>query len=371
MKRKTILSVLAVCILVPSLALAGISFEGTVVSKDSIAVMAPFGGVVSSVSVQAGDIVDTGDALADVMTAKVYATTAGEITGVFGQAGDYVDNVADRYGAVLYITPERRYTISADTSEGYDTSDNLYLHLGETVYLRSYASSNGNTGVGEITAIDGTSFTVETTQGDFWVGETISVYRDPEFEAITRIGRGDLSRAAEIAINGSGSIVAMYVQDGDTVERGQLLYETVSGELDALAADGSQIRFTAAGIVESVEVSAGVSVEKGALVATVCAADAMQARVEINEYDLAYIKVGDTVKLSFSYDDLGMNTITGTVEMISDISFSSDTSDVSYYVYVDFRPNEDIRLGMTVIMETMDAVPSESEAETDMAETMP
>jgi len=354
MKRKTILSILVVCILVPSLAFASVSFEGSVVSKNSTAVMASFGGVVSSVEVQAGDIVEAGDVLAEVITTKVYATTAGEITGVFGQTGDYVDNVVDRYGAVLYITPERKYTITADISRGYNEGANIYVHLGETVYLRSYALSIGNTGTGVITAVDGDEFTVETTQGEFWVGETISVYRDSEYTTSTRIGRGELSRVDEIAMSGSGSIIAMYVEDGDTVERGQLLYETVSGELDNLTADGNELKFTAAGIVESIEVSAGTSVEKGALVATVCSTDTMQVLVEINEYDLADVHVGDEVYLSFNFDDSGSSTIVGTVEMISDISFSSDSSDVSYYVYVDFVPTDDIRLGMTVLMETMD-----------------
>ena len=356
MKQKTIFSILAVCILVPSLAFASVSFEGTVVSSDTTAVMAAFGGVISSVSVQAGDVVDVGDVLADVTTTKVYASEAGEVTGIFGQVGDYVDNVVDRYGAVLYITPENKYIIEeADISRGYNDGENIYVHLGETVYLRSYSLSIGNLGEGVITAVDGDTFTVETTDGEFWVGETISVYRDSEYTTSSRIGRGDLSRAEEVAVGDTGgSIVAIYVQDGDVVERGQLLYETVSGELDNLTADGNELKSTAAGIVESIEISAGSSVEKGALVATVCSSDTMQVLVEINEYDLADVHVGDEVLLSFTYDDTGSSYITGTVEMISDISFSSDSSDVSYYVYIDFEPTEEIRLGMTVLMETID-----------------
>jgi biotin carboxyl carrier protein len=358
MKRKGMLSILAVCILVPSLALAGASFEGTVVSKNPIAIMAPFGGVVSAVDLQAGDFAQAGDVLAEVATSKVYATVAGEVTGMFGQAGDSVDNVVNRYGAVLYITPERKYVITADTGEGYESSDNLYVHLGETVYLRSFTLANGNTGVGIITAVSGSNFTVETTQGDFWIGETVSVYRDSGYAAKTRIGRGDAGRAAEVAVSGSGSIIALYVQDGDTVERGQLLYETVSGELDNLVADGNRIKIPVAGIVESVNVSAGASVAKGALVATICPAEEMQVLVEINEYDLSDIHVGDTVSLTFSNDDSGLNAAVGTVEMISDISFSTDTSDVTYNVYVDFEATENIRLGMTVTMELTDEAES-------------
>lgn len=366
MKHKAILALLVVCALAPSLALASVSFEGTVVAKEGVAVMAPFGGVVSAVAAQAGDLVEAGDVLAEVATTKVYATTAGEVTGVFGQVGDDADTVADRYGAVLYIIPERKYTIAADTSKGYDSSENLYVHLGETVYLKSLAAAYDNTGTGLITAVDGEDFTVETTAGEFYLGETVSVYREPDFANQSRIGRGTLERVAEVAVSATGSIVALYVRDGDRVERGQLLYETVSGELDGLRADGSQIKSTASGIVQSIELSIGTSVEKGALVATICPEDSMQVLVEINEYDLADVKVGDTVNLSFGLDDPGMNTVAGTVEMISAISFTSDSSDVSYYVYVDFETDAAIRLGMTAIMETIDA-PAEEEAAAEEA----
>ncbi len=361
--KKVLATVLAACVLLPGLALAGVSFEGTVVSKDTVAVMAPFGGVVSLINVQAGDMVQAGDVLAEVTTTKAYAETAGEVTGVFGQVGDYADNVVDRYGAVLYITPERKYTISADTSEAYDTSDNLYVHLGEEVYLRSVSNTYKNTGTGIVTAVDGDSFTVETTSGEYYMGENISIYRDSEFAYKSRIGRGEIDRAEEIAVTDSGSIVKLYVQDGDMVQRGQLLYETVSGELEGLVADGNQIKSTVSGIVESISLSAGESVEKGALAVTICPADTMQVLVEINEYDLADVKVGDTVDLSFNYDDLGTNTVTGTVAMISDISYTTDTSDVTYDVYVDFEPSDMIRLGMTVMMETIDAAAAESAAE--------
>ena len=143
----------------------------------------------------------------------------------------------------------------------------------------------------------------------------------------------------------------MYVQDGDEVVRGQLLYETVTGELEDLVADGNLIKVTTSGIVESVSVSAGSSVSQGGLVAAICPKDNMQILIEVNEYDLMDIAVGDTVALTFTYDDIGMSTGTGTVEMISDVSVSTDTSDVSYEVYINFDAEDDTRLGMTVMVD--------------------
>lgn len=370
MKRKGILSVLAVltaCLLLPGFALASASFDGTVVSENAITVTAPFGGLVESVSVAEGDYVEAGDVLAEVRTTKVYASTDGEITGLFAQVGDDVENVVNRYGAALYITPTNKYTIEADTDYAYASSDNMYVHLGETVYLRSYNFAIYNEGVGTITSVSGEDYTVETEEGDFWMGETVSIYRDADYDSTSRIGRGDITRTSEVAVSDSGSIVALYVQDGDEVERGQLLYETVDGELADLAADGNQIKSAVSGIVESVSVSAGSNVEQGGMVATICPKENMQIEIEVNEYDLMDIAVGDTVSLTFNYEDVATSESTGTVQMISDVSFSTDTSDVTYNVYIDFTAEEDTRLGMTVMVSLLD---NDAAAEVEEEETV-
>ena len=365
MKKKGTLFALAVltaCFLLPGFALAGASFDGTVVSENAVAVTAPFGGMVETVAVQTGDYVNAGDVLASVRTTKVYAPHDGEITGLFAQEGDSVANVVNRYGAAMYITPSNKFTIEADTDFAYASADNVYVHLGETVYIRSYNFQIYNKGTGIITAVDGENFTVETAGGEFWMGETVSMYRDADYDKTSRIGRGDVTRTPEITVSEGGSIVAMHVQDGERVVRGQLLYETVTGELRDLVADGNQIKAATAGIVETMDVAAGGTVEQGGLVATICPRDHMQIVMDVNEYDLIDIAQGDTVALTFTYDDMGFSTATGVVSMISDVSFSTDTSDVTYAVYIDFDPAEDIRLGMTVMVDLL-------EKETEPVET--
>jgi len=365
MKRRgilTVLAVLTVCFLLPGFALASASFEGTVVSENPVAVTAPFGGMVERLQVQAGDYVNAGDMLAIVRTTKVYAPHDGEITGLFAQEGDMVEHVANRYGAAMYITPSNKFTIQADTDYAYATADNLYVHLGEEVYIRSYNFQIYNEGTGIITAVDGEDYTVETTDGEFWMGETVSMYRDADYDKTSRIGRGDVSRTAEIAVTDGGSIVAMHVQEGERVVRGQLLYETVSGELRDLVADGNQIKTAVGGIVESMNVTVGTDVTQGGLVAAICPRDHMQIVMDVNEYDLIDIAVGDTVALTFTYDDMGFSTGNGTVCAISDISFSTDTSNVTYAVYIEFSATEDTRLGMTVMVDLIEKemVPDET-----------
>lgn len=56
---------------------AAISFEGKVVSSESVAVLAPFGGLVDSVGLRVGDPIKLGDSVANISTTKVYATSDG------------------------------------------------------------------------------------------------------------------------------------------------------------------------------------------------------------------------------------------------------------------------------------------------------
>ena len=64
--------------------------------------------------------------------------------------------------------------------------------------------------------------------------ETVSIYRRSDYAESSRIGRGTVAAAKVVPIKGSGSILKMHVANGDFVERGELLFETVTGGLDGL-----------------------------------------------------------------------------------------------------------------------------------------
>lgn len=94
------------------------------------------------------------------------------------------------------------------------------------------------------------------------------IYRDEALTASSRLGRGTVSRTAETAVSGTGSIVKLHVQDGETVQRGQLLFETVTGSLDGLYAMSNEIVSEVSGIVAQLNVSAGATVNKGDVLLT-------------------------------------------------------------------------------------------------------
>lgn len=350
--RRLLAAMAAALMLLPGSALAEVSFEGTVSSAGTRVVSAPFGGTVGSVSVKAGDRVQAGDMVAEVETTKVYAPQSGTITGIFAQEGDALAEVSERYGAALYIAPERKYSVTADIEKAYNSSASKYVNIGETVYL-SCTSDGGHSAVGVITGVQGTEYTVETTQGELKMGETVNVYRSQEHTSKSRIGRGSVSRTSELAVTGEGSLIKLHVSDGETVERGQLLFETVQGSLDGLYATGSEMTSDINGIVASVSVQEGEAINKGATLISVYPEDAMQVEILVDEYDLSAVAEGDSVEILFGYDAQTARSVQGVVRMISSIS-ASESSETAYRAYIDFEATEDIRLGMSAVVNILD-----------------
>ena len=376
---KRIASILAALLLTLgtlTAAVAETTFDGVVSNGEQIAVLAPFGGTVSTLGVRAGQEITLGQEIASVETTKVYASTDGTVSGVFGQPGDNAEDVAARSGAVLYVAPTGKYTITADIQKAYNNSDNKYVSIGETVYLESYYSSNGHEATGIITAADGVQYTVVTTEGELLMEETVVIYRDAAHTSTSRIGRGTVSRTPEVAVGGTGSIVALHVQDGDAVTRGQLLFETVTGTLDGLYASGNTIVSGVEGIVVSVNATVGAALNKGDTVLTVYPRSAMQVKIEVDEYDLTAIREGDSVTLTFSYDEGNATVYPGTVAMISHVSESTDGSDATYLAYIDFTPDANIRLGMSAVASLggggdADALAADEQEPAQVAESAP
>lgn len=366
---KTLLALcLALVCLCPAALGESTTFEGTVVPGETVGVTAPFGGAVASFSLRRGSLLSRGDVIARIETTKIYAPDGGTVCGVFGQAGDSVETVTARYGTVLYIAPENKYAISADIEKAYNSSETRYVNIGEAVYL-SCATDASHTAQGRITAVNGTGYTVETTGGELVMGETVNIYRTPEMTARQRIGRGTVSRTGEIAVSGGGSILYMHVKDGDTVARGQLLYETVLGDLDGLYATSNEIVSQVGGVIASVGVQAGGSVQKGETLLTVYPRESLQVEIDVTEYDLAHIAQGDTVTLSFNWDETGQTQYQGRVAMISRVSEAAD-SEATYKGYIDFQPGEEVRLGMTVVVYTQGAEPGGQAGEKGSAQEL-
>lgn len=324
-----------------------VSLDGTVTASYTYEIYSDSSATVENVFVSEGETLQAGDAIASLRTTKVYAEEDGTVTAVFANVGDLTDTVAERYGASIYLEGSVTYTITASTEKAYDSIESKLVHVGETVYLRG-RTNESHVGTGVITAVDGTSYTVQVTEGDFLVGETVSIYRSESYLDAERVGRGDVARTAPITVTGTGRVIAMYANPGSEMMRGDLLMETLegSGTSNVIAAD-------VAGVVAAVNVAQGSAIEENAVAVVIWPSDAMQIEATVNETDLASVNIGDTVNLTFDWNADSGETMTGTVSRISAIS-DADSEDTVFTVTISFTPDESVRYGMNVTVTTLD-----------------
>lgn len=264
--------------------------------------------------------------------------------------------IEQRYGALVYIEPINRFTLACSMEKAYNSSENRYLHIGEKVYLRC-TKDRSHQGWGVLTAIDAedeNNFTVEVTGGAFYMGETVNIYRDSAYNGKSCIGRGTVGRTQTVAITGEGSVLRMHVRPGDTVERGELLFETVKGTLDGLYAPDKQVVSPLNGVVAVVDATNGTAVDKDAKLVTVYPSDSLQIQMLLTEEDLSYIYVGKEALIEFNWDNQSRKRFDGAVSAISFVNREDDEANATglqsaqYLAYLDFTPDETVRLGMTV-----------------------
>lgn len=354
MKKRLLIAALC-ALMLPALAMAETMFSGVITAGETQVITAPYGGIVQNVAVRVGDSVKIGDPIAEVATTRVYAMTDGTVSGVFAQAGDAAEDIKNRYGALVYIEPINRFTLSASTEKAYNSSENRYIHIGETVFL-TCTKDGTHQGKGIVTAIDEEDeqkYTVEVTGGEFYMGETVNIHRDSAYTNESRIGRGTVERTAPVAVAGEGSVLCMHVRAGDAVERGELLFETVDGTLDGLYAPGTQVVSDRKGVIASVDAGNGTAVEKGAKIASIYPTDAMQVSMVISESDLMDVQVGGAATIEFNWNADSEKRFDGVISAISYVNEEVEEGQggaAQYVAYIDFTPDETVRLGMTVVV---------------------
>ncbi len=344
-------------------ALAQVTFQGTVISRETKAVIAPFGGLIDDIALRKGDVVHVGDAVATIRTTKVYAEMDGIVSGIFAKEGDQTEGITERYGGVMYLEPLNKYLVAATTEKAYNSSATKYVHIGEQVYL-SCTKDGTHVGTAVVTKVEAvnesgnTPYTLEVTSGEFYMGETVGIYRSADHASESRIGRGTIQQNAAVPVKGTGSVLKTHVQVGDRVERGEVLFETVEGVLDGLYAVDNTIYSPLDGFVATVDATQGSAVEKGGKLITVFPTDAMQIEMQVSELDLAEIHEGDKVSIEFEWDADGALQLEGVVSGISSVGTEkaegSTAADAQYSAYVDFTPVDSVRLDMSVIVYVQD-----------------
>lgn len=339
----------ALLMLTPSLvasaedeAQAALILTGKVEAKETTTIAAPMGGAVLPFQLKAGDHVDAGDTLFTIDTTKVYAPLDGTVTGIFAQPGDTAAYAQNRYGALCYIEPEESLIIQTTTTTGYDRGRSHTLYIGDEVFLAT--ASNTQTGVGRVISLSGDTFSVEVQDGQIALYDNVSIYYDARLSPESRVGRGDVTRANAIAVTADGAVLRVLVQDGQQVQRGDVLFEMVSGTLDAMVPVDANVLAPHDGIVETVSAQTGQNVAKDQTMATLHTLDVLTLVSSVSEVDLPEVKPG--AKVSISFDGLPGRSYAGTIRSVSGTGTVSDNY-TEYAVYIDFTPDDEVRLGMS------------------------
>ena len=323
-----------------------LSLNGTVEAGTVVPVYAPIGGTVENVALEQGMRVNAGDTLFTYRTEKTYASEDGTVTGVFVQAGDDAETIANRYGADLYIEGMVLYTVSSSVSKAYTSVDTTIVHTGETVYLVC-RTDNTRKGTGIITGVDGSNYSVLVTEGNFVIGDSVMIYRDEAHTEKLRVGRGNVERVNPEAVTASGAVVSVAVKDGDQVKRGDLLLETLSGTFEGYEMTGTAVTAAEAGVIMSVSAEAGAAVNKGDVAAQIALVSGMRVEADVTADDRKLLKAGDQVTIELESDE--SKSYEGTVRYITEIP-EEGTEEVTYKAVIDFAPDENVYFGMKVVV---------------------
>lgn len=289
-------------------------------------------GTVEAVCAEVGQTVAEGEPLLTLRTRKVFATQDGTVARVLAAEGDTVD------GAALEIAPKSLYTVYCTADGAYASAETGLLHPGETVYLRCSVDGT-HRAVGVVTNPDGDEYRVETLGGELYVGEAVKLYRDADFSADQCVGVGTVLAAETEEYAAEGIVVRMCVSEGETVERGQLLFEVCASSETTVAAPAS-------GVVTAFTVAPGDEIRSGeAVAALVCSAD-IRVEIDVDEAQAAALRPGDRVALTFA-DDPEDESAGGTVEEVLRIA-----EDGAYRVFIVPDDASNLRIGQTVTVRT-------------------
>ena len=342
-KCMALLLVLMMLMATPALAAEEVTANGVVRSENVVQLTAPFSGVVLPFEWAYGDRVEADEVLLAMQTQKVYAPADGTMQAVFAGEGDLCEDIMMLYGAIGTMTRANEQVILADTGDAYDEDGEPVVHAGALVYLRQ-SDDEDNKGKGRIIGVDGANYTVELTSGLFDDEDEVEVFSDENMGTKTKLGNGTVARQADLPLTASGRVLKSYVQQGDRIQKGQLLFETVSPDAEP-DVTSAEIVAPVSGALELGYLISGQQVYKGQLLCTVHDLSALEVVAQVDEVDLDRIAVGDSLNMVFDrYPD---KTVTGMVTEIAGMGVPKQNA-VYYDVVLTFTAGFEVAPGMNV-----------------------
>lgn len=345
MKRAT--AILAALLMLCGMAAqAELMLDGTVVCAVTASQSARMGGTVSQVYVMPGDYVHVGDPVASLSLTRVYAPCDGTVEAVFAQAGESADDATSRYGGVMTLLPEARYNIYATSSSAYKSVRTSHVVPGQEVYMKC-TKDGSHRGAGVVFETDGNLIFIEATGGTFHNGETVYVYMESDYDSEDQLAKGTVLANIVQNVEAGGDVYKTYVQPGDFVEKGQLLFETLGALPEDGGAEACLLTAEAEGYVTAVAIQAGDTVARDGLMLTYCPAEGLVAAALAPESDVASVAPGEAATLSIDLSEEILR-LQGTVAGVSYLPETADDGGTGYRVLISFPPDPRVAPGMSL-----------------------
>ncbi len=273
----------------------------------------------------------------------------GWVKNVLLDEDDSIEDAMNEYGYVALVATQERELISAEGSS---------LAEGTTVRVKCESKWHNGAVTNENGALYVSIDTIART-----VGADAQVY-DADGNLLFT---GKIELAAYQKIESSyGVITDAGFSEDEEIEAGETIYSAeqysqdvmelyaslseLKEEYDTLQAliEAGQLTSPVAGVVDTLSLAAGQTVDKGASLMTVDSTDDWVATVSVDELDINSIKTGQYV--SVTLDSMPNDTFSGKVTRVSDLG-SASNGITTYDVDVTVDSNENFKLGMTVSCE--------------------
>lgn len=327
---------------------SGFSAKGVVEAPDPVTVLAPMGGQVEDFAWIPGDRVAEGDLAFPIRPTQVIAPLGGAIVGLRAKPGDLAASVRAQYGALCYVEREDVWHIEASITSTSDKEETRDVRVGQVLRVQHGTGDDKVRGEGSVISVNGKEFVLEIEQGDFEFEDSVKVYlgTSKDNASADQIGSGKIVRAGALPAVGEGVVASVLVSEGEKVVRGQPLF--ILDGADARYGAGAQaqpeVRFPRSGVIGEALVGAGQFVRQGQAVMTLWPADALTAVLEVDELDIAKVRVGDNVRV---HVDAYAQERAGTVREIRPVGrVVLDTT--KFLVEVSFEKSDDLMIGMHV-----------------------
>ena len=327
---------------------SGFSAKGVITAPVPVSVFAPMGGQAGDFSWQPGDRAEAGGLAFDILPALVYAPADGVVAGLRAQAGDTAEGVMAQYGALCYINRENIWHIEALITSTSDKTETRDVQVGQTLKVQHGTGDKKVRGEAAVIARSGKSFVLELEQGEFELEDDVRIYLGTSKDYVNsdQIGSGKIVRPAALAVAGQGMIASVLVQEGERVTRGQPLL--ILDSAGARYASGEEVkpqaRFEQSGIIWEVLARPGQYLQQGQAVMTLLPDTSLEAALEVDELDIAKVRVGDTLRVSVdAYEGERRGTVSS-IEPLGRVTL--DTT--KFIVKVSFEEAADLLIGMHV-----------------------